>query len=226
METLAQENAVLSQNQPILPEQPKQNNFLIILLSILLLLSVSIVGFFAYQTQKLTTELKIKDKVLIVRTPDPTVEPTTRQVSTNFPVFTSTPTASTSLQIPGWKFFVNNSFSFQYPGEWEIGQENNSIVSDRSGAGIAIFKDNSMMNECMKVDRTDTVSGKMVKYYSYIYSGEMCSDASQIGNYQAWITKAGGTGYGPGIIYSYNTTAYPKSFEIFKSILSTFKFTN
>jgi hypothetical protein len=63
-------------NNPI--EQPKQNNFLITLLSILLLISVFIAGFFAYQTQRLVAELRIKNEELmrfssaIVKTTTPT----------------------------------------------------------------------------------------------------------------------------------------------------------
>lgn len=40
-------------------ERPKNSNFLIILLSILLFISLSIAGFFAYQTQQLTNELRV-----------------------------------------------------------------------------------------------------------------------------------------------------------------------
>ncbi len=99
METVAQENVVLSQNQPILPEQPKQNNFLTILLSILLLLSVSIAGFFAYQTQKLAEELRVLSS-----------ESKQKNMST-----------SESISDPknNWKNFESKKyeFTFKYPNE-------------------------------------------------------------------------------------------------------------
>ncbi len=81
MDTLTQENVVLSQNEPILPENPKKFNFLIILLSVLLFISSSIAVFFAYQTQKLVKELVILEKSSMpistmgpIMTPDPTAD--------------------------------------------------------------------------------------------------------------------------------------------------------
>ncbi len=71
------------QNQNILNEvktEPvivKQNNFLTILLSVLLLLSVSIAGFFAYQTQVLVKELNsMKETSTHVSSEESTIEPT------------------------------------------------------------------------------------------------------------------------------------------------------
>ena len=73
MDTLTQENVVLSQSEPTSLGQPKQNNFLVVLLSILLMLSVVIAGFFAYQTQKLVKELTIlKTEPTLVGTVEPT----------------------------------------------------------------------------------------------------------------------------------------------------------
>lgn len=54
--------------QPIVPV--KTNNFLVVLLSILLFLAVSIAGFFAYQTQKLVKELRVMSDEL-KQTTDP-----------------------------------------------------------------------------------------------------------------------------------------------------------
>lgn len=107
METHAQENAVLSQNQPILPEQSKQNNFLVILLSALLLLSVSIAGFFAYQTQTLVKELTLlKSSPTPVSSTEPALDPTA-----------------------DWKTYNDekNRFSFSYPEEVAVKKENGRI---------------------------------------------------------------------------------------------------
>lgn len=81
-------------------EEPKQNNFLISLLSILLLISVFIAGFFAYQTQKLVKELRV-----IGNKPEPTASPTQ----------TPDPTAD-------WKTYTNTKygFSFKYPQPDEL----------------------------------------------------------------------------------------------------------
>jgi hypothetical protein len=100
METPVQENAVLSQNQPILPEQPKQNNFLVILLSVLLLLSISIAGFFAYQTQMLVNELTLlKSSPSPVSSAEPTMKP-----------------AGTFDNVDSWTTVkTEDGFSFKYP---------------------------------------------------------------------------------------------------------------
>lgn len=85
---MQENNSIHSIPTPVAPvviptvvvEQPKSNNFLVILLSVLLLLSVSIAGFFAFQTRKLVKELtmlKGEEKVVIVATSEPTVEPVT-----------------------------------------------------------------------------------------------------------------------------------------------------
>ena len=75
-------------NQPIV-ETPqianKKNNFLISLLSILLLLACIIAGFFAYQTQKLVSEIT---KIKIQNIPSPTATPTVDPIS-NWPTYTN-----------------------------------------------------------------------------------------------------------------------------------------
>ena len=74
----------MQENNPInqLPSEPviqKPNNFLVVLLSILLFISLVIAGFFAYQTQKLTQELlESRNQNLVIQTPTPiaTTDPT------------------------------------------------------------------------------------------------------------------------------------------------------
>ncbi|MEK7168480.1 MAG: hypothetical protein AAB778_00535 [Patescibacteria group bacterium] len=58
--------------------RPKANNFLVVLLSVLLFISVAIAGFFAYQTQKLIKELR-----MMSNESKQTVEPTLEPVITN-----------------------------------------------------------------------------------------------------------------------------------------------
>lgn len=100
MDASTQENVVLPQNQPILPEQPRQNNFLVILLSILLLISVGVAGFFAYQTQMLVKELTAMKSA-------------------------STPVSSEELKndpASDWKTYSNSKYglSLKYPSDWTI----------------------------------------------------------------------------------------------------------
>lgn len=82
--------------QPI----PKQSNFLIILLSILLIISCLIAGFFAWQTQKLVKELTAYR-----------LQPTATQTPTPTP----NPTAD-------WKMYTSEkyNFSFKYPNDLNI----------------------------------------------------------------------------------------------------------
>ncbi len=89
-------------------EQPKKSNFLVILLSTLLIISVAIAGFFAFQTQKLVKELTL---LRTEPTPMATVEPTTEPVATDSSM-TIDPTA-------GWKTYTNTmyGFSFKYPSD-------------------------------------------------------------------------------------------------------------
>jgi hypothetical protein len=82
---------------PITPVVVPQSNFLTVLLSVLLLLSVAIAGFFAYQTQKLVKELtilKTEEKIVAVATTEPTVEPIA--TSSPSPEPSLTPIASSS----------------------------------------------------------------------------------------------------------------------------------
>lgn len=88
-------------NSIIQTEQPKQSNFLIILLSSLLFISVIIAGFFAYQTQQLVKELQMMKSEQKQMT-----EPTSESVAT------PDPTAD-------WKTysFLNFNFTLKYPSE-------------------------------------------------------------------------------------------------------------
>lgn len=202
---------------PVVIEQPKQNNFIVILLSVLLLFAVSIAGFFGFQTQKLVKELTL---LRSEPTPVPTVEPTFQPVATNIVSATSDPTAN-------WKTYSNIDFSYKYPTDWKEGQGRQTVVSNIAGANITNFsKDMPMYNECMKLDKTDIKNGLMVKYYTYASSGEMCTNQANINNKEIWITKAGGDGFQPGLIYYHNEVIYPRSTNIFGQILSTFKFIN
>lgn len=93
---------------PVIVEQPKQSNFLVILLSVLLVISISIAAFFAYQTQKLVRELQeIKDVEEIVNTTEPTAEPIATESSE------LDPTAD-------WKTYTYQKISFKYPSNWTL----------------------------------------------------------------------------------------------------------
>ena len=107
---------------PVVVEQPKHNNFLVILLSILLIISVAIAGFFAYQTQNLVKELtvlKAQEKVVAVATTEPTIEP----IATNSAITTSDPIASLKTYTS-----TKYGFSFKYPADTKIMGDINSLT--------------------------------------------------------------------------------------------------
>lgn len=106
---MEQQNQSIDNVTNLEPVVNKQNNFLVILLSVLLLLSVSIVGFFAYQTQKLVKELTmLKTEQKVVDTSEPIIEP----VATG---------SSEADLTANWKTYINTSSNYQirYPSDWE-----------------------------------------------------------------------------------------------------------
>ena len=75
----------MQENNPVAtPVVVPQSNFLVILLSILLIISVLIAGFFAYQTQRLVAELRVKNEELRI-VPTVTTQPATKPVATSSP---------------------------------------------------------------------------------------------------------------------------------------------
>lgn len=92
-------------NPQTVMERSKPNNFLVILLSVLLFLSVAIIGFFIYQTQKLTKELTVLKSAF----PIPT--------ASNGPTFK--PVSSTDPTI-NWKTYTDklHKIEFNYPSEY------------------------------------------------------------------------------------------------------------
>lgn len=108
-------------------EQPKQSNFLVILLSVLLFISVAIAVFFAYQTQKLVKELRVKNEELRANaTPIAKVEPVT----------IIDPTAD-------WKTYTNtkNNYSLKYPDGYTVGQNGMNSNQPETVDFAVVYKD-------------------------------------------------------------------------------------
>jgi hypothetical protein len=105
-----QENQTTSDSVPTVTtvptndQQPKQSNFLVILLSFLLITSLAIAGFFAFQTQKLVKELTL---LRTEPTPMATAEPSTEPVATSSSM-TVDPTAN-------WEIYSNGEYSIKFP---------------------------------------------------------------------------------------------------------------
>ena len=101
---------VVDNQQMVTPEKPKKSNFLTILLSILLFVSITIIGFLIFQTQKLTKELT-ELKTVGTSTPTPVVqiEPTIT------PNTTPEPNINTKMYTSD-----KYGFSFRYPNNTKI----------------------------------------------------------------------------------------------------------
>jgi len=134
-----QENNIISTPETttlVAVEQRKQSIFLIILLSVLLIVSISIAAFFAYQTQKLVKELttlKEQEKVAI-DTSKFVVEPVATE---NSNIYSTT----------SWKVYKNseNNFLFKYdPSKYEPVKTNEQKLATENNAGepsmVDIFK--------------------------------------------------------------------------------------
>ncbi len=79
-------------------QQPKTKDFVVLLLSILLIISCLVAGFFAYKTQSLVKEI-------------------TKLRSIQTPIVRDTPTPDPTAD---WKTYTNDelSISFRYPAQW------------------------------------------------------------------------------------------------------------
>ncbi|MFZ3301701.1 MAG: hypothetical protein WA152_03250 [Microgenomates group bacterium] len=95
----------------VAPEKPKQSDFLVILLSVLLVVSVAIAGFFAYQTQKLVGELRVMSDDLKQKT-EASSEPVSELIATESSEID--PTAD-------WETFIHKfGYSMKYPQQIKI----------------------------------------------------------------------------------------------------------
>jgi len=190
------------------------STFLITLLSVLLLISCLIAGFFAWQTQRLVAELRVKNEELIINTP--TVTPT------------PDPTAD-------WKTYTNSEygFSFKYPSDFLDKKMNDNSVILSVGS-----KDYSLS---LKADSDLDIYTDEIKDIKKLFdTKEQNVNIKGIGPYTAYlrsIQSAGGEFSFFRIIlipiksYMFDLSLSPKdendfatSEELADQILSTFKF--
>ena len=205
--------------------QPSANRFLVILLSILLVISVSIAGFFAYQTQVLVKELTLSK---VTPTPVSMVEPTSEPVVAD-------PTAD-------WKMYQSTDlgFTFKYPKYFTISQEGWSRIGTNNRGNWVL----NLHSENPKVDflidyreNPVTAGGAKITTVEQSIQGVEYSKTTFLG-YPAVLFESTGIGgmeskninvlKGNTLwhIYILNWDGKPESFALFDQILSTFKFTN
>ena len=111
----------IENSEPIKIEAPKQNNFLVVLLSVLLIASVSIAGFFAYQTQKLVKELdEAKIPPLATLSPEPTSIPEPTNAAGSTPTTSPSPNTTKYMVPSTWvRYTTNDSLKLCLPPKWE-----------------------------------------------------------------------------------------------------------
>lgn len=213
--------------QPVY-EKPKTNNFLVILLSVLLFVAVSIAGFFAYQTQMLVRELNISKDV-----------GTSMSESTPAPVVTIDPTL-------GWEVYTNNKngYSMKFPSSNYIrleceGEELTATVrseNDKRESPVYVGECNRggryevetktytspqaepKGDEYYKIDKKNvTIGGKLGNLYVYNFTN------IEDGPYPKWYAVARVDNNGK----TYEIFFGDKdNLDLFNQIISTFRFTN
>ena len=178
-------------------QQPKTNNFLVILLAVLLIISVSISGFFAYQTQKLVKELQEnKNMEEVVETTEPIVKPVATESSEADPT-------------TNWKTYTDLKFNYslKFPDTW----------SNQTG-----INDKNLGNFSFKSNEEEWITGTV-----FTGTPDLENDAKNDGSGHSFVLDKGkyllivySECVGPGCDVSKN------HLDTFNQILSTFKITN
>lgn len=123
-----------------------------------------------------------------------------------------------------WKTYQSQVTLFQYPADWSLDSNGKRITATNPKVDLWVYgNDEPMMNECMQIVDTRTTDYLMIKKYTSVITGEACSGGDMTKK-EIWITKAGGSGFQPGIIYAYSSAQAKEAEEVFSQILSTFKF--
>lgn len=226
--TVNSEQSIVGSSQ-ITNHQPQvtKSSFLVILLSILLVISLSIAGFFTYQTQKLVNELRVmRDELKQASTPTASTEPTTD------------PTM-------GWKTYANkaHNVTFKYPSDWVLNIVSEGDVANGQTYNTSLNLKNmkSVINIFLNLDgiggvgqtlqgQPTTISG----YKLYRYEKENTFNNTLTIGVTDSLTESLGVFRINGITYSitlnfpisYSSTEQLEAETVFDQILSTFKFTN
>lgn len=221
--------ASLTMTQPsTVDSRPNANNFLVVLLSVLLFISVSIAGFFAYQTQMLVKELmslKSSPSPVVQVSTEPTIEPTSVVRAT------SDPTAD-------WKTYTNtkDGYTLKYPSNLGLifldcskGLNSyNFVLADKENTGCYAQGEGWIINSEGSSDCASTEAWKSVSERIKINDLDAikCTHTF-IGEqmYPGPINRINVTFIKDGKYISFDLKDL-KYVELFDQILSTFKFTN
>ncbi len=197
-----------SPSQTIPNPKPK---FSLILTGILLLALGGVGGFLlgrqSLQPKSTTTTAQV--------TPLPSKAPGEERI-------TETPSATPTLDPTAeWKTYENRDLSFKYPSAQTI-EPYRIIGVDPNFIIYIASEDSPLMNECMKLDEIEKKNNLVIKKFSRVTTGEMCS-TNDSNPREIWVVPTE-EDYSPGISYTYSAKDNPEAEEIFDLILSTFKF--
>jgi len=139
-------NSLQTMEEQAVDNRPKANNFLVILLSILLFIALVIAGFFAYQTQNLVKELQgIRNEELATQIPipTPTYEPGLEPELVPIEVLTK-----------DWKTYNDskNNISFKYPPTWAYELGETGITNGYAGFDTKILNNEKNINYFFSVN--------------------------------------------------------------------------
>jgi hypothetical protein len=188
------------------PVKPKKNIVLTVALILLFLIMAAALGYLGYQNYQLRLQISNLSSNTTQLLPTPTASP-----------------ATNSGTVSNWKTYKNSDLSFEYPESWTLngfqlqGNSPNIVVN-------IVTKGSTLMNECMKKDSIEDKGGFVVKRFSRVTTGEMCSTSDGTPR-EIWIIPSE-TSYSPGISFRYSENDSKKAEEIFTKLVSTFKFVN
>lgn len=155
-------------------EKQSNNNFLVPLLSLLLLASVGIAGFFAFQTQRLVSDLtNLKSELN-----SPTVQP----VGTEAPVSTDSAQISTDPTL-SWKSYsdTKTGFSIKYPSTWRIAP----IGGGGVGFGPAEIQEDVIWGVMIYDKSTNTLENIIAEYGKQFPDRKQVVNKINVGNLSA-----------------------------------------
>jgi len=189
-----------------------KSKFSLILVGVLLL-ALGGVGGFLLGRQSLQPKSTTTAQV----TPLPSETPV-EEKTVETPPTTPTPTPDPTAE---WKTYENRDLSFKYPSAQTI-EPYRIIGVDPNFIIYIASEDSPLTNECMKLDEIEKKNNLVIKKFSRVTTGEMCS-TNDSNPREIWVVPTE-KDYSPGISYTYSAKDNPEAEEIFDLILSTFKF--
>jgi len=187
-----------------------KSKFSLILVEILLLALGGVGGFLLGRQS-----LQPKSTTTVQVTPLPSETPVQEKAVETPP---TTPTPDPTAE---WKTYENRDLSFKYPSAQTI-EPYRIIGVDPNFIIYIASEDSPLTNECMKLDEIEKKNNLVIKKFSRVTTGEMCS-TNDSNPREIWVVPTE-KDYSPGISYTYSAKDNPEAEEIFDLILSTFKF--